>query len=151
MNKIHTLQQRNKTVSVVHYDRHYVIGFRNPYLLRKVHYSMHPEPKLILLRDNDTVFQKEFEENGYDISLTMDFNATLFIPKCAGSTLHPMNDGGYHMNSYKESDFLAFPIRKRLGIIMPYKLEDEDDKEFMFKVCVIDPMNNNISDIKNEV
>lgn len=140
MNKIYTLQQGNKTLSLVHAQNYYIIGFKNPYITRKVHYSMHPEPKFTLLRDTNKVFQKEFETEGYDISLTMDFKATLFIPKCKGSILEPMNDGGFHMKVYKETEFLAFPINKRLGLIIPYTLEVEDEEEFMFKACVIDPL-----------
>jgi hypothetical protein len=68
-------------------------------------------------------------------------NETLFIPKCAGSIHDPMNDGGFHMDNVLESEFLLYPVTKNIGIVVPYKLEQEDSEEFMFKAYVIDPQN----------
>jgi hypothetical protein len=138
---LYALRQGNKTVSIFHGNRHYVIGFKNKVITRKVHYSMHPENKIIMLRDDNINLHDQLLENGYDLQLSMDVNATIFIPKCVGSILHPMNDGKFHIFEYKEAEFLSFPIEKNLGIAIPYKLQHEDEHEFTFKACVIDPIN----------
>ena len=135
-----TLKQGNKTLSMVQNQRHYVIGFKNALTARKVQYSMHPEPKLTLIRDTDIYLKDDFDAHGYDLSLTIDVKATLFIPKCVGSTLHPMNDGGFHMQQYNDNEFLLLPVEKQLGLILPYELQEENEDEFIFKTCVIDPI-----------
>lgn len=137
---IHTLRQGNKTVSINHRRKHYLLGFQTAITARKVHYSMHPEPKFTLIRENDIDLSKDLEE--VDIKLTIDTSATLFIPKCKGSIHDPMNDGGYHLDRVLESDFLLYPVTKNLGIVVPYVLECEDENEFMFKAYVIDPQTN---------
>ena len=140
MSNVYTLKIGNKTISVNHKQRHYVIGFKNVVHARKVHYSMHPEPKFTLIRDNNIDLSKSLSEEGYDLTLSLDVNATLFIPKCKGSTLHPLNDAGVHMATSAEKEFLTYPVLKHIGVIMPYRLFDENDDEFIFTSYVIDPI-----------
>jgi hypothetical protein len=140
VNSVYTLRRGNKTVSLLHFNRHYVIGFKNLTMMRKVHYSIDPEPNILIMRETNIDLHKDLHNKGYDLNLTLDVSATLFIPKCRGSTLEPMNDGGFHIHEYKENDFLELPIKKNLGVVLPYHLECEDDDEFVFKACVIDPM-----------
>jgi len=137
---VYTLKIKNKTVSLQYKKHHYIIGFKNVLFARKVHYSLHPEPKFTIVRDNDIDLSKHLSEEGYDISLNIDPNATLFIPKCVGTSLDPMNDVGIHLNKHSENEFLTYPITKHLGIIMPYKLYEENEDEFIFKSVVIDPI-----------
>ena len=140
MKKIFVIKQQNKHVSVMHAQKHYVIGFKNVLTARKVQYSLHPEPKMMLLRDTVISLKNDLEKQGYDMNLNVDVRATLFIPKCQGTALHPLNDAHYHCHSYTFSEFLSLPLKNNLGIVMPYTLEEEDDHEFMFRSCVIDPL-----------
>ena len=140
-NKVYTICRGNKTISIVHRNQNYVIGFRKPLEVRRVLYSMHPEPKFDLVRDHDISLDGDLENVGiFGMSLNIDVSATLFIPKCKGSILEPMNDGGFHVDNHSEESFLMFPIEKNLGIIMPYLLFHENDDEFLFKAAVLDPM-----------
>jgi hypothetical protein len=134
-----TIKQGNKTLSVLHNKRHYIIGFKNKILARKVYYNIHPSPQFTLVRDQDIDLSAVLKSNGFDISLSLDVGATLFVPKCKGSILDPMNDGGFHLSMVPEHEFLAFPIEHRLGVVMPYDLEDETLDEFMFKASVLEP------------
>jgi hypothetical protein len=140
MKKIYVLKQQNKHVSVIHAKRHYVIGFQNVLTARKVQYSLHPDPKMILLRDTIVSLKDDLDKQGYDLNLKLDVRATLFIPKCKGSVLHPLNDAHYHCDSHTFSEFLYLPLKNNIGIVMPYSLEEEDEDEFMFRSCVIDPL-----------
>lgn len=132
---MYTLKQGNKTMSVYTCQKHYVIGFQKVLLARHVQYMLHPEPKLTLIKD-----PKEYARNR-KMSLAMDGKATLFVPKCRGSTLHPMNDGNFHLHQYKTEEFMMFPYEKQLGIVIPYFLQEESEDEFMFKSLVIEPEN----------
>ena len=118
---MYTLKLGNKTMSLTHNNKFYVIGFKNALHARKVQYSIHPEFKFTLLRDDAKLKD----------DLVYDDNVTLFIPKCIGSTLLPENDVGLHLK--EERDFLSFPVTKQLGIIVPYNLIDEDKNEFVYK------------------
>jgi hypothetical protein len=136
--KVYTLQQKDRTLSVVHKKRNYVIGFKNVTTARKVHYFINPEPKLLLICNE--YIEKQVEMHNQNITIHIDPKATLFIPKMRGSFLDPMNDANFHMSHHKEDEFLRFPFEKNLGIIMPYELFEESDDEFIFKAVVVDPI-----------
>lgn len=139
MEKIYALRCGHKHVSVYHRNRHYVIGFKSAQAARKMHYFMHPEPKFALVRDDSRSLRGDLRERGYDVELELDANATLFVPKVDGSPLDAMYDGGFHMHAHDASEFFMFPVRKGLGIVIPYRLEDETPEELVYKVCVVDP------------
>jgi hypothetical protein len=138
--KVYTIQVKNKTISLYHLGAHYVVGFKNVNMVRKVHYSLNPQPNLLIVRDTNIDLHDELEVNGYDIPLKLDVNATLFIPKLKGCFMDPMNDTGFHISEYEENEFLKFPITKNIGIVLPYNLVEETDEEMMFKAYVIDPL-----------
>lgn len=140
MNKIYTINLKNKTISAFHQERHYVIGFSKISMARKVHYSLHPEPNLLILRDTNIDLRDDLAKMGYEAPLKLDVNATIFIPKLQGAFLDPMNDTGYHIEDMPEKDFLELPVKKNLGIVMPYKLTHECQEELVFKAYVIDPL-----------
>jgi hypothetical protein len=135
MSNIYTLQQKDRTLSVLHKKRNFVIGFKNVITARKVHYYMHPEPKIILIC-NDYI-EKQVDDK---VTIHIDAKSTLFIPKMRGAFLDPMNDGNFHMSQLKEEEFLRFPFLKNLGIIMPYDLVEESEDEFIFRSIVVDPI-----------
>lgn len=126
---IYTIQKNHDILSVQQSSTRYYIGFNKSQTARKVQYSIHPEPQITLMRGTRTHVDEVYFE----------FDASLFIPKCVGSTLLPMNDGCFHMNMLSEKEFLLLPT-KRCGIIIPYELSVEDDDEFVFKTFVIEPI-----------
>lgn len=138
-----TIQQKNKTVGMRHKDNHYIIGFNNVTQARKVQYAMHPEPRLILTRgdglDIGSVLESLKPKGSNAVSIVIDTEATLFIPKFKGESTSPMNDGSFHMNTVPYDDFIAYPFTKMLGVIIPYDLVYEDDNEFTFRSQVIEP------------
>lgn len=135
---IFTIKQGNKTLSTKSKDCHYVIGFKSAFAARKVQYSMQPEPDIMMLRCSNTYIS--LDRYGINDDLVMDANATLFIPKCKGSTLERMNDGGFHLYETTYKEFLDYPFIKNLGVIIPHYLTHEDEHEFAFKSVVIDPL-----------
>jgi hypothetical protein len=123
---MYTLKLGNKTMSYSHNNKFYIIGFKNSLQARKVQYSIHPDFNFTLLRDDSKNQDK----------LTYDDNATLFIPKCAGSVLLPENDPGLHLHFC--DNFLELPVKKQLGIIIPHTLLDEDHHEFVYKSLIFE-------------
>lgn len=140
VSNIYTLQKGNKHICVYHKKHDYVIGFKNITHARKVNYAIHINPTPLLLRDTNIDLHQDLYDEGYDLHLTLDVNSTLFIPKNHTSTIDPIYDGGICMYGHKDSDFLKLPIENKQGIVIPYKLIDETDEEFMFKSYVIDPL-----------
>lgn len=119
---IYTLNQDNKTIGIIHKDKSYIIGSKNIMTIRKIHYSIHPEPKIVLVK------------------------SSLYIPKCKGSILDPMNDAKLHLNTMDIDTFSSLPF-KGIGIIIPYNLDYEDEDTFIFKSHVFGPIDNNLNDI----
>jgi hypothetical protein len=118
--KIYTINQGNKTLSTIHNDKHYIIGFKNIFQARAVHYTLNPNPNIILSRSKD-----------YSL---------LFISKCDGSIWNPINEAGFYLKEYCENEILTFPEKKQLGIIIVTEIEDETDKSFVFKSDIMDPL-----------
>jgi hypothetical protein len=116
---IYTLKQGNKTVSVQHKKRWYVIGFPKVVHARAIHYNIAPEGKITLLK-KDHIY------------------ASLFIPKHSGDHWDPMNDGNFHVQSMNKNDFYKLVCRN-LGIIYAYNLKHEDAHEFTFDTFVFEP------------
>ena len=93
------------------------------------------DPKLILLRDTNI-------DSGYDMHITLDVKATLFIPKNPHRCMDTIYDGMYTMETVDTCDFLKLPMfaSNPSGIVMPYELIDETDEEYMFQSYVLDPL-----------
>jgi hypothetical protein len=105
------------------------MGFTKPVMARQVHYNLHPEPQFTLVR-GDPIKHED---------IVFDTTSTLFVPKCKGDFLDPMNDAGFHLSQMKTDEFYVLPA-KGVGIIVPYNLIEDSPDEFMFKAHVIDPM-----------
>ena len=140
-NKIFTINLKDKTLSVDHGKKQYFIGFQNSLTARKILHSIEPMPKIVLLRDNTIDLREDLQRVGYDVDISIDVTATLFIPKLPKKCtfLDPMNDVGYHLHSYKVNEFLEIPIFKNVGIVLPYDIVHEDDDEFTIRSCVVEP------------
>lgn len=119
---VYILKQGNKTLSIKYHDRHYMIAFKNVAMARNIHYTIHPEPQLTLLRKPDH-----------------DNLAMLFINKhTQGSPLDPMNDVGFHLNQLSYKEFLEIPSKNNLGIILSYNIADDSLDEMAFDTVIID-------------
>jgi len=125
------LKQGSKTIGMTHQDRSYIIGFKKNVQARNVHYYMHPEPKIMLVR-GDLIIHKD---------LSFDTSSFLLIPKynTSGSIYNPMNDGGFHLHTMNDKEFFGLP-GIGVGIICPYHLQDENENHLIFKAQVVDPL-----------
>ena len=127
--------------------RHYVIGFPNAVLARRIQYMMAPEPCIRLYRrdaidvtDEVNAGLSTFGVNQVSGTVTIDPRATLHIPKQdqALPADHPMNDGMYHLAIIPIEEFLMFPFEKNLGIIMPYEVQTENTHEIVLLSNVVE-------------
>lgn len=125
---MHTLKRGSKTVGFYYQDKPYVIGFTKLIHARAVHYSIHPEPRIRLFKNEQYI-----KEN----NVIMYPSSMLLIPKCQGSVLDPMNDGGFHLSVMNKDTFNLLPIMTRLNIIYAYDLVNEDAEDFVFRTHVI--------------
>lgn len=130
---MYAIKQGNKTFGLMHGEQFYIIGFSCTKTARKVQYSLHPNPYIHLQKNN----QIELDIMKKKIMIYPVGN--LRIQKYVGSSENPLNDGNYHMSVYYDSEFLMYPYKKMVGLILPYELIDETDTEFHFLTTVIDP------------
>lgn len=151
--KGYVLKCKNKVLSVAEYQASrfstYIVGFKNPILARKVHYNMHPEPKLRLERsdviDITTDINKGLLEVGTmgltSAQITIDVFSRLYIPKQEerGGPLLPINDGGFHLEEITVDKLYMMPFDRNIGVILPYDLESETSREIVLMCQVIDP------------
>lgn len=140
MQHIYTLNRGSKTLGLTHRNQNYIIGFQSPSLARKIHYNMHPEPRLSIINgDEINITNKIYDNLPIDLpcNFYLDSKATLVIPKLKGDFLHPLNDGCFHLNNVKMEDFYMFPYKYNLGIILPRNLEYEDTGIFLFQCTVL--------------
>ncbi len=147
------IKHKNKTLGLTEYHANrlhqYVIGFKSPILARKIHYNMDPEPILRLERNDRINITQEINIllNGLGIAdvdneVYIDVMSMLYIPKMAnaGSILDPMNDGGFHLEEENLEDLYMMPFEKNIGMILPYDLVMEDQKQMVLACQVIDPV-----------
>ncbi len=130
---MYTIKQGNKTFGLMHGEQFYIIGFSNNKMARKVQYNLHPQPYIHLKKN------KQIELDIMKKKVMIDPVSDLRIQKYQGDPNDPMNDGNYHISVYYDSEFLVYPYKKMVGIILPYDLIEETDKEFHFLSTVIDP------------
>jgi hypothetical protein len=133
MNSIYTIKYGNKTVGFTHKQRPYVIGFENPRLCAKVKLGLAPQPIISIVRGSE-------DEDLARKAFVMDTRATLFISRFQGSSADPMNDGGYHTHTGAYKDFVLYPFSKQIGVIIPSRLVEENEYEFMLECTVIEPV-----------
>jgi hypothetical protein len=122
------IHKSNKTIGFTYNHRHYVIGFSNVMMARKVQYSMNKDPIITMVRsDIEMDLSKKVKEK-----LVIDLRASLFITK-------GKRDDQLHLETCSHREFLMFPYEKNVGIVMPYQLIDESEVEFHFKAHVVEP------------
>lgn len=130
---MYAIKQGNKTFGLMHGEQFYVIGFACNKIARRVQYNLHPTPYIHLQKN------KQIELDIMKKKIMIDPVSTLKIQKYQGSSDDPLNDGNYHMSVYYDSEFLLYPYKNMVGLILPYELIQETDTEFEFLSTVIDP------------
>lgn len=135
---MYLLGQGTTHLSVRSMNTTYILGFKSVLLARGVHYNLPPYPELSLVRgEKITVCPDVPSRPG--MRLIIDPDATLFIPKTEGTIWNAMNDVGHHLVVMKEAEFLAYPVTKRVGIILPQRIRSETDDEFVLSSFIIEP------------
>ena len=134
--KMYTIKQGNKTFSLTHSGHHYVVGFQNIRMARKVQLNLHPEP-LVQLRREQTHTIEIMND-----CISIDIDSLITMQKFKGSSEDPLNDAGYFISTHPERDFLSYPIDNMVGIVMPYELIKEDEDSLTFRTHVVDPFFN---------
>lgn len=135
---MYTIKSGNKTIGINLYDKNYVIGYNSAILARKVQYNINPEPKIILFKNDNLNINKKIKQNNSDINIDININ-TLYIPKYDKNKINiPINNEGFHLHTIKSDDFMLYPFSKNIGIIIPFKLIEENNNEFIFNAHVID-------------
>jgi hypothetical protein len=145
--RVFTINRGSKTVGFYDTKSPYIIGFRYSRIARNVMHNLHPEPLFTLVRGIEAPSRLSVSDiKKHPVELSIDSNATLFIPKYEGSSSDPMNDGGFHMETLAIDDFVAYPVTKAVGVILPYVLIEENQEEFIYRSHVIQPCDSNIMD-----
>jgi hypothetical protein len=154
-NKAFLLKQKSKTIGVseLHANRyrHYIIGFKNVFLARKIHYNIHPEPSIRLERSDFIDITKDVKKSfnaiglnsdSIDSKITIDVFSKIYIPKMlpSGGYYNPMNDGGYHVEEISIEDLFLMPFEQNIGVILPSEVYAESAKEFVLSCQIIDPV-----------
>jgi len=129
---MYTIKQGNKTFGLMHGEQFYIIGFSNNNMTRKVQYGLHPTPYINLKKN------KQIELDIMKKKIIIAPNSELSIQKYTGEQ-NQMNDGNYHLSIHYDSEFLIYPYKNMIGIIIPHSLEEETETEFHFTSTVIDP------------
>lgn len=147
--KFHLIKQGHKCLGLQHCNASYVVGFKNPLLARKVHYTLHPEADKRIRLERSVTFDVTDDVtdglgslgiNYVGQKVTIDTQALLHLPKHgAGGVLDPMNDVGFHLDIVEACNFYMYPFERNLGVIMPYELLEESADELVMWSHVIDP------------
>lgn len=133
---VYTIAKDYKTVGFYHKKKPYILGFRNAHIARNIMYRMHPEPLFSLITNQPTLV----EDEGHNVELLIDSEATLFIPKSEYNLFTLPEHNLYYVNRVNYEEFVMYPYTKNLGVILPYVLIDESEEEFIYRSHVIDPM-----------
>lgn len=123
---MYTLKRINKTLSLQKNEQHYLIGFTSPSVARHVQYTIHAEPKMVLIA------------NGYS-------QDNLIINK----NTHGYYENDLYLNEICRDEFRKYPYTKMLGIIYADEIIDEDDDYIVFNCSHIKPCSYTISDLLN--
>lgn len=151
MNNIYILKQQSKALSLTNNTkfatRNYVIGFQSVHMARKVHYSLSPDVQPSLIRVNNFEVTDEVNEGLASLNkpivqgkIYIDTHALLHIPKKDQSLPEELTDMNLHLQSVDYLDFMMYPFEQNIGIIMPYKIEKENQFEIQFLSNVVDAL-----------
>lgn len=165
VSKGHMLNRKNQTLGLSHIHRertlHYIVVFKTDKMARKVQYTMHPDPIMRIERENFMDITEDvtngLSQMGLDHlvqgNISIDVSSRLYIPKSTepGGVSNPMNDGGFHLASSPMEDLFMYPFEKNIGLIMPYDVSWEDNKQIVLTCQVLDPVESTFHFAKNLV
>lgn len=68
----------------------------------------------------------------------------LTVPRMApgwpGGPLHPMNDGGFHLEVLRPVDVFTMPFDKNVGLLLPHEIVDDTPEGGIVMACqLLDP------------
>jgi hypothetical protein len=137
---MYTIKHGNKTIGLPHKNKHFIIGFDNQTIAKKVQYAMHPEPEITLISSYTIDLAPALSAMGIkNTSLVLDVGATLYVPKHPECSMAPKHDRELYIGYDDYLDFLAYPLTRYVGVVLPYDLIDEDKNKFVFRSHVIEP------------
>ena len=133
--------------------RQYVIAFENLTCARHVQFNLHPEPHIRLLRDSRTdvdvtshLQERIDQELDESTKVVINMNGVVQFPRMQhpGGALHPMNDGGFNLDTVNACDALLMPFQKNIGVILPLDILGDDEDTIVMSCNVIDPADDGI-------
>lgn len=136
-NKIFTINDNNKALSVFHKNKPYIIGFESCTTARYIQYNISEnDPILYIQRKKETSVNIPFKN--YNIPYHLSVN--LLLQKKART--EDITKNKYKLEIIERDEFLCFPIDKVLGIILSSKIVDENMNEItinskMIEACFI--------------
>jgi hypothetical protein len=151
MNNVYILKQQSKALSITvnshAASRNYVIGFQSVHMARKVHYSLSPDIEPSLVRVNNFEVTDEVNQGLSSLNkpivkgkIYIDTHALLHIPKKDQNLSEELGDMNLHLQSVDYLDFMMYPFEQNIGIIMPYRIEKENQYEIQFLSNVVDAL-----------
>lgn len=127
------IQRKHQPLNIITNGRDYHVAFDKAVVARSVMHAIPPYPQLELMRGEPINICKD------EVALNMEVDATLFIKKCKHNTMHPMHDGGYHLQTVKDVDYFDRILQDdTCAMIIPYRLMCEDEEEFVFRCQIIE-------------
>ena len=126
---MYTIGRSNRTISIKSQSNDFVIGFKNVLHARQTIYCMHPDVDIKLYRG--IPYPQKFDITAYPSTL-------LYVRKMKGDFMDPMNDGGFHMNTIKEEEYVDILTKTDMGLLMPHSLVNEDDIEMVWSCHLIE-------------
>lgn len=124
---------------------HYVMSFSSMQMARAAHYMIHPNPVLRIERGRDHDVTGDLEDaigRGLTSRVIINTTSRLYLPKMPplkGGALHPLNDGGFHLQVLPMEDVYMMPFERNIGVLLPYDLVHENVREMVYDCHVIDP------------
>ena len=121
--KVHTIGRGRSVISVRSGVKEYIVGFHNVVHARRTFYEMHPEVEIKLYRGDPRGAEIGRRDGACVIAYP---TALAYIKKLRGEFFHPMNDGGFHLNTISHHEYAGILQKPNMGLLMPHSLVDED-------------------------
>jgi hypothetical protein len=128
---VNVINLKSKSITVHSRRKDFLIGFDKASVCRHVMQTLPYKPKFDLIRGKKNHVKSDI----LNISLNIETDVTLFIPKYNSDVIH---DVGYHINKISNDEYYNMIVKENTGIISPYHLLLEDDLEFVFKCTLVE-------------
>ena len=139
---IYIFRKSSKDIGLIHDNKKYILGTKNSLISRSIIYNMHPTPQYKILKDKNEMSTLPGTVIKYTTS------AYLWMNKYPGD-IYSRN---YELTTITEEEFFKLPWHG-YGIVMPINIENETSMEYMFRVAIVDPINEKEDeiDLKNVI